>query len=209
MASFNFNFSDIRIIFCVQGYSLPYEFVLREIGFWTPFTSGSIPFNCKINLSNLDVQSLKTINVLEENIHGIKVKKNADCGLAISDAKAVLRTLYHMTSWKSNSNRIGICRDPNINGLLHKAGLGIYVVELDDLQIFKNTEDKVPSNKDLQLFMKNNPKNYTICPMHEALKCTEYPICAKVKAEFIADFCKNYQSNIDESLKSLLSFDQM
>src|SRR5882757_1409104 len=156
MASFNFNFSDIRIIFCVQGYSLPYEFVLREIGFWTPFTSGSIPFNCKINLSNLDVQSLKTINVLEENIHGIKVKKNADCGLTISDAKAVLRTLYNMTSWNNKVNRIGICRDPNINGLLYKAGLGNYVVELDDLLILKNSKYKVPSNKDLQSFMKNN-----------------------------------------------------
>src|SRR5882757_3230738 len=191
MASYNFNFNDIRIIICVQGYSLPYQFVLREIGFWTPVCSGSIPFNCKINLNNLDVQSLKTINVLEDNIHGIKVKKNVDYGLALSDAKAVLRTLYHMTSWNSNGNRIGICRDPNINGLLHKAGLGSYVVELDDLSIFKNTEDMIPSNKDLQSFMKNDPMKYTICPIHESLKTSDHPLCAKVKTEFIADFCKN------------------
>jgi len=209
MASINFNFNEIKIIFCVQGYSLLNEFVLREIGFWTPFTSGSIPFNCKINLANLDVQSLRTINALEESIHGIKVKKNADCGLALSDAKAVLRTLYHMTSWNNNANRIGICRDPNINGLLHKAGLGRYVVELDDLLIFNNTEDKVPSNKDLQSFMKKDPMKYTICPIHEALKSSDFPLCAKVKAEFIADFCKNYQTNLDGSFKSLLNFNQI
>jgi|SRR5882757_2223562 len=209
MASLNTNLSDIRIIICVQGYNLDYQFVLREIGFWTPYFSGSIPFNCKINLTNLDVKSLKNINVLEDNIHGIKVKKNFDCGLAISDSKSVLRCLYQMTSWTGGGNRIGICRDVNINGLLHKAGLGGYVVELDDLSMFRNTEDKVPSNKDLQDFLKNNPIKYTICSMHESLRCDDYPLCAKVKAEYLADFCRSYQHNLDQSLKSLINLNNL
>ena len=209
MASLNINFSDIRIILCVQGYNLDYQFIPREIGFWSPYFSGSIPFNCKINLTNLDVKSLKNINVLEDLVHGIKVKKNFECGLAISETKAVLRSLYHMTSWTNGGNRIGICRDVNVNGLLHKAGLGGYVVELDDLSIFRNTEDGVPSNKDLQLFMKTIPTKYTICNMHENLKCDDYPLCAKVKAEYLADFCQTYQKNLDDSMKSLINLNQL
>ena len=33
MATPSVNFSDIKIIFCVQGYSLDYKYVVREIGF--------------------------------------------------------------------------------------------------------------------------------------------------------------------------------
>ena len=204
MASENINFSDIKIIFCVQGYSLNYQFILREIGFWTRDSSGSIPFNCKININNLDIQSIRTINALEETIHGIRVKRNIDCGLALSETKAVLRTLYHMNSWNTDADKIGICRDPNINGLLYKAGLGKYVVELDDLSMFKNTEDSVPSNKDLQNFMKNEPLKYTVCELHDRLKTDETALCAKVKAEFIADFCIKYQIQYLERMKSLI-----
>ena len=209
MASENVNFGDIKIIFCVQGYMLEYEFILREIGFWTHGYSGSIPFNCKINLNQLDVQSIETINVLEDQIHGIKLKKNIDCALGLSDSRAVLRSLYHMNSWKCKANRIGICRDPNINGLLHKAGLGKFVIDLDELAMFKNSSDKVPSNKDLQEFMKINSQKYTICDIHERLKNGEMPLCAKVKAEYLADFCFNYQSNLDETIKSLLVLDNI
>ena len=60
MATSRIDFEDIRIIFCVQGYSLDYKFVLREIGFWTRGLSGSVPFNCKINKNQLDVQTKRT-----------------------------------------------------------------------------------------------------------------------------------------------------
>ena len=209
MASENVSFGDIKVIFCVQGYILDYEFILREIGFWSHGVSGSIPFNCKINLNHLDVQSFKTINVLEDQIHGIKVKKNIDCGLGISDSRAVLRCLYHMNSWQCKSTRIGICRDANINGLLHKAGLGKYVIDLDELTMFKNTVNKAPSNKDLQEFMKNNPHKYKICEIHECLKNGEIPLCAKVKAEYLADYCSTYQKNLDESIKALLDLENL
>ena len=207
MATENVSFDDIRIIFCVQGYSLDYQFVLREIGFWTPNFSGSVPFNCKINTNNLDLQSIKIINALEDTVHGIKVKKSIDCGLSLSETKAVLRSLYHMNSWNCKAERIGICRDPNINGLLYKAGLGKFVIDLDDLSIFKNTDDKAPSNKDLHNFMKKNPQKYTICSLHDRLKFDEQPICAKVKAEFIADYCMNYQKEIEETMKSLINME--
>ena len=207
MATERVDFEDIKLIVCVQGYSLDYQFVLREIGFWTPGYSGAIPFNCKLNLNHLDIQSHKIINALEDQIHGIKVKKTIDCGLALSETRAVLRSLYHMNSWKCKGDRIGICRDPNIFGLLHKAGLGKFVIELDDLEMFKNTSDKVPSNKDLQIFMKAFPHKYSICGLHDRLKNDDSPICAKVKAEYIADYCLKYKSNVDETLSSSINIE--
>ena len=207
MAKANVDFEDIKIILCVQGYSLDNQFILREIGFWTHNFSGSIPFNCKINLNNLDLQSLRTINVLEDQIHGIKVKKSIECALALSDSRAVLRSLYHMNTWTCKAERIGICRDVHINGLLHKAGLGKFVIELDDLSMFKNSMNKVPSNKDLQELMKIYPQKYTLCGLHDRLKSDEKPLCAKVKAEFIADYCIKYQSDYNETMKSLINLD--
>ena len=201
MASANISFEDIRIIFCVQGYNLDYKFVLREIGFWTNGFCGSVPFNCKINKNQLDVQTKKTIEYLEDEIHGIKMKKIVENGLTSSESKAVLRALYHMNT-NQKAKRIGICRDENINGLLHNAGLGSFVINLDDLIMFQNSIDKCPSNNDLRLTMKNNPNKYQICDIHERLRNNEFPICAKVKAEYIGDFCQTYQN---ESLKNLLS----
>ena len=110
MASSNVEFSDIKIILCVQGYSLDYQFILREIGFWTNNFSGSIPFNCKINKNQLDIKNQKTIFALEEDIHGIKTKKPVENGLSLSETKTVLKTLYNLSN-NTNSKYIGICRE--------------------------------------------------------------------------------------------------
>lgn len=202
MATCKVNFEDIRIIFCVQGYSLDYKFVLREIGFWTKGFSGSVPFNCKINKNQLDIQSKRTIEYLEDDIHGIKFKKHIENGLASSESKAVLRTLYHMNS-NEKAKKIGICRDENINGLLHYAGLGSQIINLDDLFMFQNSNDNCPSNNELKLFMKTNSNKYSICEIHDQLRNNDLPICAKVKAEFIADYCQSYQKNLTVAMKSL------
>ena len=114
-----------------------------------------------------------------------------------------------MNSLKCNADKIGICRDVNINGLLHKAGLGKYVVDLDDLEMFKNTSNKVPSNKDLQVFMKSYPQKYTICGIHDRLKSEDIPICAKVKAEFLADYCMKYKADVEETMSSILNLEEI
>ncbi len=189
MASSSVEFSDVKIILCVQGYSLDYQFILREIGFWTNNFSGSIPFNCKINKNQLDIKNQKTIFALEEDIHGIKTKKPIENGLALSEIKSVLKTLYNLSN-NSNSKYIGICRDENINGLLHQAGLGKYVIEMDNLNIFRDSINKCPSNADLKIILKNQPNRYHICGLHDLLRDGSLPLCAKVKAEFIADYCR-------------------
>ncbi len=192
MASTNITFGDIRLILCVQGYSLDYQFIVREIGFWCNGLSGSIPFNCKINRNQLDVKNQKTLYALEELIHGINLKNVIKFGLAQSETRAVLRTLYHMAGNGSESKYIGICRDENINGLLYKAGLGSFVIDIDNLEMFQHSEVKCPSNKDLQTVMQNDPVLYAPCHLHDNLMSDDKPLCAKVKAQYIADFCKNY-----------------
>lgn len=198
MAAAKLNFDDIRIIICVQGYSLDYKFYPREIGFWYDGKSGSIPINCKINKSQLDFKNQKTIFTLEEEIHGIRLKKYSEYGLASSEFKAVLRTLYHVAS-QPNKHYIGICRDDNINGLLYQAGLGNFVYDLDGLDIMLNSGEKCPSNKDLQLVMKQDPNRYEICGQHDKLRIDEMPLCAKVKAEFIANFCNYLKNNTEKN----------
>ncbi|MGH7748209.1 MAG: hypothetical protein ACREQ5_26150 [Candidatus Dormibacteria bacterium] len=196
MATPRYNFDDIRIIICAHGYSLDYQYVVREIGFWTNGVSGSISFNCKINKRQLDGKTLRTIRCLEEEIHGIKLNKRVDNGLALSDINAVLRTLYHMSD-DNKAKCIGICRDENIKGLLYKAGLGNYVVEIDNLLMFDRTTDKCPSNPELQIVMQNNPNKYVICNLHDNLKTYDYPICSKVKAQYIGEYCKEYQYHVN------------
>ena len=124
----------------------------------------------------------------------------------MSEAKAVLRSLYQMYS-SGDPKYIGICRDESINGLLHKSGLGSYVIDLDDLNIFNNSNDKCPGTNDLQLFMRNNPNKYEICCLHDKLRNDERPVCAKVKAEFIADFIQKYESDVKETIDSLIKMD--
>ncbi len=158
MASSSVSFEDLRIILCVQGYNLDYQFIVREIGFWCNGLSGSIPFNCKVNRNQLDVKNQKTLYALEELIHGINLKYSVKLGLAQSETRAVLRTLYNMgdngAKAGSKAKYIGICRDENINGLLYKAGLGANVIDIDNLEMFQHSSIKCPSNKDLQVVMK-------------------------------------------------------
>ena len=136
-------------------------------------------------------------------MHGIKLKKIFENGLSSSDSKAVLKTLYNMKG-NSNGNKIGICRDENINGLLHNASLGCYVINLDDLRMFHNSDILCPSNKDLIQFMKSNPNKYQICDLHERLKNNQPTICAKVKAEYLAEYCQKYEADLKETMDSLL-----
>ena len=127
---------------------------------------------------------------MEEEVNGIKLKKKNEFGLAQSEVKAVLRTLYSMAK-QTKAKYVGICRDEYINSLLFKAGLGNFVVDLDHLNIFRSSTQHCPSNQDLIEYLKVNSNKYSICDLHDRLQTNEMPLCAKVKAEFVYDFCKN------------------
>ncbi len=201
MANYIVRFDEIRVVLCVQGYMLDYQFILREIGFWSREACGSIPFNCKINRNQLDTRNHKSVYFAENELNGIKLKTSVEFGLTNCEVKSVLRTLYHMTESNNvQAKYIGIIRDENINGLLFKAGLGNLVVDLDNLDIFRNTMYKCPSNKDYWVMMKSDPFRYRICKLHDMLSIDSSPIRAAVKAKYIAEFCTEVINEINKKI---------
>src|SRR6266481_5810957 len=200
MSSVNFNFSDIRIILSVQGYPIDYQYVVREIGYWINGQSGSIPFNCKINVNQLDIKNHSIINKSVEEINGIRLKKSTEGGLSLSDTKAVLKTLYHLNN-SHKAKFIGICGDDHINGLLHKAGLGCFVKDLNYLDVFKQNNVTLPTNEIIRTSLRQNFDKYKVCPLHDYfLKNNDFPLCAKVKAEFIANYCLSFPTRLPPNI---------
>ena len=198
MAFPSIDFNDIRIIVCVQGYGLDYQYIVREIGFWFNGNSGSIPFNCKINRNHLDIPNQRIITYCEEKINGIRLKKSIDSGLALSETRAVLRTLYHLNE-NSKAKFIGVIPEDNITGLLYKAGLGSYVKDLNQLSIFKNSEG-IPSNSIIKSEIENKSGEYKICKLHDFnLIDNSLPFCAKIKAEYLANYCLNTAFNLQKN----------
>ena len=188
MATQNIDFSDVKIILCAQGYPLDYQFVLKEIGFWCDGHSSSIPINLKLNRNHMDLRNQNIVQTYEDEVHGLKLKRNFENGLAFSDVKAVLRTLYHFNS-NTNAKYIGICKDEPLEGLLFKSGLGNYVTHLENLNFIKNIT--LPTNENIRLHLKKSNNQYMICRYHDRLQINEFPSCSKVKAQFLADFISN------------------
>lgn len=205
MAGVKLDFSDIKLIICVQGYSLDYQYIVREIGYWCNGTSGSIPFNIKLNRNQLDVKNQQLISYFEEEVNGIPMKSHFDNGLALSETKAVLRTLYHLNS-DSKAKYIGICGDEYIVGLLYKAGLGNFVYDLSKLNDVTQFQRSVPTSEDLQQFMKRFPDKYQICKIHDRLRNSEIPICAKVKAQYLADYFFELAADMVGSHPDIVSY---
>ena len=208
MATPNVDFSDIRVIICMQGYNFDFQYIVREIGFWCNGQSGSIPFNVKLNKNHLDVKNQQIVSYCEEEINGIKLKRNFDNALASSDIKPVLRTLFHLNN-NSKAKYIGITKDDNLDGLIYKSGLGNYVFHLENLSPFKQSNIQLPNNDVIRQYLKKYSDRYVMCPIHDRLRINENPICAKTKAEILADFCKNLNQNnppsviIDNSKQAL------
>jgi hypothetical protein len=189
MAFFNAKFDDIRLIISIQGYALNYQYIIREIGFWSRSICGLIPFNCKLNRSQLDNISLKNIHIAANEIHGIKQKKTIENALPSSDAYAVIKCLYHLTKRENiDSDYIGISKEENIAPLIYKSGLGNYIFELDNLDLFKSTNIKFPTIADIKYIIASDSKKYNFCNLHDKLRNDEIPLCAKVKCEIIANY---------------------
>lgn len=208
MACQSVDFSEIKIILCMQGYPLDYNFVVREIGYWCDGRSGSIPFNVKLSKNHLDVKNAQIVLKYEDEINGVKLKRNFENALAASDIKPVLRTLFHLNS-NVNAKFIGIVKNDGLDGLLYKSGLGAYITYLDNLNVMKHTQ--LPNDEFIRQFLKKNSDNYIICPIHDRLRISEFPYCAKVKAQFLADYISNVvksqqSSLVENTSKPLQSF---
>ena len=203
----NFNFDDIKIILCSEGYNLDYQYIVREIGFWSNGFSASIPFNVKLNKNHLDEKNRREVLFCEEQLNGIKLKRNFEYGLASSDIKLVLRTLFHM-SYNNSGKYIGISSsDHQLEGLLHKSGLGNHIVILERLK----SQRVYAAFPDLSLIrdsIQTNPNKYIVCQYHDRLRINQPPSCAKIRAEIIAEWCKmtkEYSQDQERRLQELWS----
>lgn len=197
-------FQDLRVIVCMQGYPLDYQYYIREIGFWSRNLCGSIPLNCKINKNELDFYNQQTLYYFEEEIHGIKLKKHYENGLPSSDLKTILKCLYHLTkSDDYDASYIGVCKDEKISGILSRANLGRYVVEIDSLDLFKRMNIQFPNNDMIRKELTDKIESFPICEIHESLKNNMIPICSKAKAKFIANYCMQTAENEKILIKNM------
>ena len=174
----------------MQGYPLDYHYYIREVGFWSRKLSGSIPLNCKINKNELDVHGHQIIFYYEEDVHGLKLKKNIENGIPSSELKTVLKCIYNLTdSEDSNAKFIGICSEDQISGLLAKANLGKFVLEIDKLDLFKRNNYIFPTNDVLRKELSDKVENYPYCQLHDMLRNEGIPFCCVSKANYIANLC--------------------
>lgn len=203
MAFFNARFEDFRLILSIQGYQLNNQFIVREVGYWSPNLSGIIQFNCKISASRLDTFSAKNIHITENECHGIKVKKVVENGMASSDISSVIKCLYQITKIEGSiGDYIGIIREENVAPIIYKAGLGKHAVELDDLEILLKNNTTLPTFGDIKYMVGSDRQKYKPCSLHEILRTQEIPVCAKAKAEIIANHLQ--QLNAQQQKQVLL-----
>ena len=189
MAFFDARFEDFRLILSIQGYQLNNQFIVREVGYWSPKISGVVQFNCKISASRLDTISAKNIHITENECHGIKVKKVIENGMASSDISSVIKCLYQITKIDGSVGEyIGIIREENVSSIIYKAGLGKHAVELDELKILIKNNTTLPTFGDIKYMVSADPNKYKPCSLHEILRTQEIPVCAKAKVEILANY---------------------
>jgi len=133
---------------------------------------------------------------MEEEVHGIKMKKSIENAPPSSEMKSILKCIYLITKSEDyESSYIGVCGEDKISGLLAKANLGKYVIELDSLDLLKRNNIKFPTNDEIRNELIKRKNEYPVCYLHEKLKNDAIPHCSRAKAEFIANLCYNIQVN--------------
>ena len=97
---------------------------------------------------------------------------------------------------------IGIIREENVAPIIYKAGLGKHAVELDDLEILLKNNTTLPTFGDIKYMVGSDRQKYKPCSLHEILRTQEIPVCAKAKAEIIANHLQ--QLNAQQQKQVLL-----
>jgi hypothetical protein len=120
-------------------------------------------------------------------LHGINIDKQQEFSLLQSEIKSAIKSLYFAAENKNCGKYIGICRDLNILSLCNSAGFFFLTVNLEKINCLPNNV-KIPSNEELFSLLENKFQPYEICKLHNKLENNRIPMCAGVKAKFIADF---------------------
>jgi hypothetical protein len=202
MASLNakaISFDKIRLIVCVNGFTIENEFLVKEIGFWSRKQTGIIPFSTKKPFKNLNAFDLLTVNYLYKAHHGINLKSQSKLGMMSYEASAALKCLYNVCHQEFDTDDrkyIGYSNDHNVLALLYRAGLAEYSVNIQNIY-----DEQPPSNFDIVAMKNYGYGFYAPCFMHDALESSRPAICAKIKSIILAEWCNEKEKNRNSDRK--------
>lgn len=193
-------FDDIRVIFCLNGFYIDEEFQVMEIGFWSRKITGSIPFFSNKNYSKLKSKEKISVNFLTNSHHGIEFNNKFDKGFSQADVVSCIKYIYHVCSDDVKSRYyIGYINDRFLLNFVGKSGLGYMLVNIDQMY-----NAPAPSNEEMLGSENYGKDDYKPCNLHKKLENNLEPHCVKVKAEFLADFCKKMETENKKALKEML-----
>jgi hypothetical protein len=170
MASLNakaISFDNLKLIICLNGYTVNEEFIVMEIGFWSRKLCGVIPFTSNKNYINLSSIDKMTVNYLYNVHHAINFNSKPENGMHQKDAVAAFKILYNICTDDYGSNErkfIGYSNDPNTLSLLYKSGLSDVAVNIENIY-----DQKPPSNNQIMTMSNYGKGCYKPCMLHQNL----------------------------------------
>ena len=188
------DFDDLRLIVCINGFTLDESYQIVELGFWSRKISGVIPFKSTKVWSKLNHMDKLTVNYLTNEYHGIELSKlkNQDA-LHQSDIFGAIRSIYHLCDdGVENRKLIGYLGNSWILDTFGKIGIGNYLVKLQEM--FPNCEKFSIDN--IRKDESYGTKDFAICGMHGDLNSGLMPNCARAISNYLADYCQKKSNKI-------------
>ena len=187
------DFDDVRVVICLNGFSIENQFQIAELGFWSRNIKGVLPFKSTKAWTKLNHIDKITANYLTKEYHGIELSKMKDQeALNQNDIYGAIRAIYHLCD-DGNENRklIGYMGNQVLLDVLGKMGIGNYLVKIQDI---------VPSvsfsMENIRKDEKYGRREFSICNLHNDLDSGLTPNCARAIANYLAAFCQR-KSEID------------
>lgn len=188
MNSSQVDFDDVRMIVCLNGFTINETFQIVELGFWSRKISGVIPFKSTKSWSKLNHLDRLSVNYLTSEYHGIGMDQlKYQDALHQSDIFGALRAIYHMTDdGVKNRKLIGYLGNQCLLEILGKMGIGNYLVNISELCPTSSISiDQIRSSEDYGW------EDFEICNLHNNYVGNDFrfPVCAKAISCYLANFC--------------------
>ena len=190
MNSSQVNFDDLRLIVCLNGFTINDQFQIVEFGFWSRKLSGNIPFKSTKVWSKLNHLDRLSVNYLTSEYHGIGLEQlKYQDALHQTDIFGSIRSIYHLCDdGVENRKLIGYLGNECLLELLGKLGIGNYPVKINDMYPASSIQiDEIRNNK-----LYGEIPDFEICKIHTQYNGNDfrYPVCARAIACFLAKFCE-------------------
>lgn len=184
------DFNDVRLIVCLNGFTINETFQIVELGFWSRKFSGVIPFKSTKSWSKLNHLDKLSVNYLTSEYHGIGLDqlKNQNA-LHQSDIFGALRAIYHLTDDGVKDRKlIGYLGNQCLLDILGKMGIGGYLVNIKEMCSPTSISiDQIRSSQDYGW------DDFEICNLHNNYVGNDFkfPVCAKSISCYLANYFMN------------------